>query len=70
MKFSKQKMLDRIAKENRMHLVGETELAIMDDFDGQEVTASCWARVVKGLPVYYCVGKSGNGDYVNENDCE
>ncbi len=70
MKFSKKKMLDRIEKEGRMHLVGEAELAIMNDLDGQDVTASCWERVVKGLPVYYCIGKSGKGTYVNENDCE
>jgi len=70
MKFSKQKMLDRIAKENRMHLVGETELAIMDDLDGQDVIANCWQRTVMHQPVYWCVGKSGEGNYVNENDCE
>lgn len=67
--FNKAKMLERIKSEGRMDMVGETELAIMDDLDGQEVTASCWERVVKGQPVYWCVGKSGEGQYVNEKDC-
>lgn len=69
MVFSKQKMLERVRKANMMDLVTDTELAIMDDLDGQEVTASCWERVVKGQPVYWCVGKSGAGQYVNEKDC-
>ena len=69
MVFSKQKMLERIKCEGRMNLVGEVELAIMDNLDGCEVTESCWERVVKHAPVYWCVGKNGEGMYVNENDC-
>lgn len=68
--FRKQLMLDRIAKEGRMDLVTDVELAIMDNLDGCECEKSCWLRVVKGAPVYYCVGKDGEGLYVNENDCE
>ena len=69
MKFSKQRMLDRIKSEGRMSLVGEKELALMDNLDGMECDVSCWQRVVYGEPVYWCVGKDGNGMYVNENDC-
>ena len=69
MKFSKQKMLDRIKAEGRMDLVGETELGIMDNLDGQPVKKICWDRAVKDEPVYWCVGKDGKGEYVNENDC-
>ena len=69
-KFSKTKMLERIKSEGRMDMVGETELAIIDDLDGQDAVESCWARRVYGEPVLWVVGKSGVGHYVNENDCE
>jgi len=63
-------MLERVKKAGKMDLVGEKELAIMDNLDGQEVQSSCWERVVKGEPVYWCVGKDGTGAYVHEDDCE
>ena len=69
MVFSKELMLKHIEEAGQMHLVGETELAIMDNLDGQEVTSSCWNRVVKGAPVYACTGKDGKVYDVNENDC-
>ena len=69
MKFSKQKMLERIEAQGMMNMVGEKELAVMDNLDGMECDASCWRRVVYHEPVYWCIGKDGNGEYVNENDC-
>lgn len=44
--------------------------AIMDNLDGQDANPSCWRRQVYDEPVYWVVGKDGNGEYVNENDCE
>lgn len=70
MVFSKKKMVDRITREGRADLIGPEEEAIMDNLDGQEATRSCWRRVVYGEPVLWVVGKDGNGNYVNERDCE
>ncbi len=67
--FSKDKMMERIKEHGMEAMVDDKALAMMDNLDGQEVTASCWERVVKGEPVYWCVGKDGQGSYVNENDC-
>ena len=69
MKFYKEMMLKRVADEGRSDMVDEECLRIMDDLDGQEARAWCWARQVEGLPVYWVVGKSGEGHLVNENDC-
>ena len=69
MRFYKSMMLERIGKEGRSGLVGEKELAVMDNLDGCEASASCWERQVNGKPVYWVVGKDGNGFYVNEADC-
>lgn len=69
MKFSKEMMIKRVTNEGKAEMLDEPTLAIMDDLDGQECNASCWRRVVYGEPVYYVVGKSGNGMYVNEKDC-
>ena len=67
--FSKTKMMERIKEQGMENMVDDNVLRMMDNLDGQEVTASCWERVVKGEPVYWCVGKDGQGSYVNENDC-
>lgn len=69
MKFSKAKMMERIEKAGLLDMVGETELAIMDNLDGQEASENCWERVTKGEPVLWVVGKDGKGEYVNELDC-
>lgn len=69
MKFSKQKMIDRVTAEGRADMIDEGAMQIMDDLDGQEATTACWQRQVMGLPVLWVVGKSGKGNYVNENDC-
>lgn len=69
MKFSKQLMIDRLTKEGRADQITDDIIAIMDNLDGQEANANCWNRRVMDEPVYWVVGKDGNGEYVNENDC-
>lgn len=70
MVFRKKLMLERIKNEGNMQLVDDTVLKIMDNLDGQEVTPACWRRQVYDEPVFWCVGKDGEGMYVNEDDCE
>lgn len=69
MVFKKELMLKRIEAEGRSHMVGEVELAIMDNLDGQEVTTASWNRQVYDEPVYACKGKDGQYYDVNEADC-
>ena len=69
MVFKKERMLKRIEAQGMAHMVGEAELAIMDNIDGQEATENCWNRRVNGEPVLWCVGKDGKGYEVNEEDC-
>ncbi len=69
MKFSKAKMMARIEKAGMLDMVDDEAREIMDNLDGQEATASCWNRVVRGEPVLWVVGKNGKGEYVNELDC-
>jgi hypothetical protein len=70
MKFRKQKMIDRLTQEGKADQITKEIEEIMDDLDGQEVDTQCWDRQVKGEPVYWCVGKSGKGEYVHELDVE
>lgn len=69
MKFSKEKMIERITAEGREDMLTPDVISIMDNLDGQEALAQCWQRVVMDEPVFYVIGKDGNGEYVNENDC-
>ena len=69
MKFSKDLMMKRLEKEGMLDQVDEEIIKIMDDLDGQQVSSNCWNRQVYDEPVYWCVGKSGEGQYVNELDC-
>ena len=71
MVFYKERMVARLMKEGRVDLLlGNPEaVAVANDLDGQPVDSNCWERVVNGKPVLWCVGKSGKGQYVNENDC-
>ncbi len=70
MVFRKELMLKRVEAAGMMDLVGEKELAIMDNLDGQEVTTASWNRQVYDEPVYACKGKDGKFYDVNEADCE
>ena len=69
MKFSKQKMIERLTREGKADQIDDEIEAIMDNLDGQEASSSCWNRQVYGDPVLWVVGKNGHGDYVNEEDC-
>ena len=67
--FKKQKMIDRLTAEGRADQITQDVLDIMDNLDGCKASASCWRRQVYDEPVLWVVGKDGNGEYVNENDC-
>lgn len=67
--FKKDLMMKRIEAQGMMHLVGEQEIAIMDNLDGQEVTSACWNRQIHDYPVYSCTGKDGKVYDVHEADC-
>lgn len=69
MVFSKDKMIERLKREDRADGINEEILAIMDNLDGQPVGSNSWHRQVYGEPVYACKGKDGKDIDVNENDC-
>lgn len=69
MKFSKQKMIERVTREGRADMIDAESLAIMDNLDGQEAHTNSWRRQVYGEPVLVCTGKDGKVYNVNENDC-
>lgn len=56
-------------KEGRSDEVTQDALDIMNDIDGREAISHCWHRVVYDMPVFWVVGRSGAGFYVNERDC-
>ena len=72
--YSASKTIDRVMHEQdpeRLRIIRQPNIIkILDDMDGQYATPSCWRRQVHGDPVMYVVGRSGEGRYVNENDCE
>ena len=70
MRFSKQKMIERLTREGRSNMIDDSVLSIMDNLDGQEVTTSSWQRQVYGEPFMACRGKDGGYYNVNEEDCE
>ena len=70
MRFSKQKMIDRLTREGRADMIDKQALEIMDRLDGKEATTSCWQRQVYGEPVLWVDLGDGAGEYVNEFDCE
>lgn len=68
--FKKELMLKRLEEEGRTQYVDDDIMALMDNLDGQEVSTSSWGRVVRGWPVYACIGKNGECHDVYEGDCE
>ncbi len=76
--YSARKTIDRVMHEPdpelsriRRDVIRQPEIIkILDDLDGQPATASNWRRQVHGDPVMYVVGRSGEGRYVSEDDCE
>jgi len=71
MKFSKEKMIERITREGRKEMIDENVMKIMDNLDGQAASdlAGRWVRHVIGKPVVWVIGKDGRGEYVLEEDC-
>lgn len=64
MVFSAQKMIEGLeANGQSFQMIANMPgvLPNLKRLDGCEVTASCWARVVNGQPVFY-VNKDKNGD--------
>ena len=68
-RFSKEKMVARITADGRADMIDDEVISIMDNLDGCEASASCWRRQVYDEPVLWVVGKNGEGQYVNEDDC-
>ena len=76
--YSAKRTIDRVRNEQdpelariRRDVIRSPKIVkILDDLDGQPATASCWRRQVHGEPVMYVVGRSGEGRYVHEDDCE
>ena len=68
--FRKDKMIARVTAAGKADMIDAEVMAMMDNLDGCEASASCWERVVKGAPVYWVVGKDGNGAYVADVDCD
>ena len=68
--FRKEKMLARIEREGLIHLVGPTELAIMDLLDGCEVKPNLWWQTVHLEDARYCTTADGMQYPVHPDDCE
>lgn len=69
-KFKKELMMARVKREGLADRLDDEMLKIMDNLDGCDATASNWRRTVFGEPLLWVIGKDGNGQYVNEKDCE
>lgn len=70
MKFSKERMIRRLTEDGRADQITDEVMMIMDNLDGCEASPSCWRRRVYDEPVLWVKGKDGDGQYVNEDDCE
>lgn len=70
MKFSKEKMANRLINNGMFKMVDHEAIEIMIDLNGQEVQPYCWKNIVMDENVGWCIGKSGQGHYVNLDDCE
>lgn len=72
MKFSKDKMINRLTQEGKADMIDDEIMAIMDSLDGQETlpAAATWSNRVKGEPVLGAYSKNGEFFEVNIADCE
>lgn len=69
--FRKQKMLDRLAREGRMDLVGPDEMACMEMLDGLTGSDYNWRSQVYGEPLVLITHPiTGESIYVNAADCD
>lgn len=66
--FSKQKMMERLEKEGRAHLVDEESAKIMDALDGKEARKNDFKALIYDELEYY-VSHEGENYPVNANDC-
>ncbi len=66
--FSKQKMMERLEKEGRAHLVDEDSAGIMDMLDGKEAVKNDFKALVYDELEYF-VRVNGKSYAVNPNDC-
>lgn len=66
--FSKQKMLDRLEKEGRSHMVSEQSIRVMNMLDGQEARKSDFKALIHDELAYF-VRVNGNNYPVSLNDC-
>lgn len=66
--FSKQKMMARLEREGRAHLVDEDSAGIMDMLDGKEAVKNDFKALVYGQLEYF-VRVNGENYAVNPNDC-
>lgn len=71
MRFSKGKMLARLTKEGRMHMVGPEELALMDKLDGKVGNDYNWESVTNGANLVWIPADDEleEGTYVSRLDC-
>ena len=66
--FSKQKMMERLEKEGRAHLVDEESAKIMDMLDGLEARKNDFKALIYDELEYY-VSYEGDNYPVNPEDC-
>lgn len=66
--FSKQKMLDRLEKEGRSHLVDAETIKIMDMLDGKEAVKNDFKALIYDELEYF-VRYEGENYPVNPDDC-
>ena len=66
--FSKQKMLDRLEKEGRSHMVSEQSIRVMNMLDGQEARKSDFKALIHDELAYF-VRVGGKNYPVSLNDC-
>lgn len=66
--FSKDKMLDRLGREGRLHMVDDDSIKIMETLDGQEAHKNDFKALVYDELEYFV--RVGDKSYpVNPNDC-
>lgn len=69
MVFRKSKMIARLEKEGKAHLIDEESKQIMDKLDGKEAIKNDFKALIYDVEEYYV--HTVDGDYpVNKLDCE
>lgn len=68
--FKKDKMLNRLKKENTLYIVNDDMLEIINDLDGRECTNDCFEKFYYGSPVLACMGSNGIIYNIYECDCD